>query len=264
MRKTNVNAICCYFVGGGLISTGASAGIGEASAREFAKEGSNLILTARRIDRIEGLKQELEKKYPSITVKAVQLDVREKKQIDAVVAECPPIDILLNNAGMVLGVEHLQDVDELEFDQMIATNIKGLVFLTKAVLPSMKERQSGHIINLGSIAGKQAYPGGSIYCATKHAVEAISGSLRHELVDTPIRVSAICPGLVDTEFSTVRFRGDKRKADNVYVGIQPLVAQDIAEIIVFTAGRPPHVNIADMLIFPTNQASATNVARKFY
>ncbi|KAI9255152.1 hypothetical protein BDA99DRAFT_574131 [Phascolomyces articulosus] len=241
--------------------TGASAGIGEASAREFAKEGSNLILTARRLDRLKGLKEELEKKYPSITVTAVELDVREKKQIDAVIASVPPVDILLNNAGMVLGVEHLQDVEEDEFDQMIATNIKGLVFLTKAVLPSMKERQTGHIINLGSIAGKQAYPGGSIYCATKHAVEAITGSLRHELVDTPIRVSAICPGLVNTEFSTVRFRGDKQKADNVYAGLQPLVAQDIAEIIVFTAGRPPHVNIADMLIFPTNQASATNVAR---
>ena len=121
-------------------------------------------MTARRLDRLDALKQELEKKYSSISVKAVELDVREKKQIDAVIADCPPIDVLLNNAGMVLGVEHLQDVDEVEFDQMIATNIKGLVFLTKAVLPSMKERQTGHIINLGSIAGKQAYPGGSIYC----------------------------------------------------------------------------------------------------
>ncbi|KAI9499012.1 hypothetical protein BDB00DRAFT_797820 [Zychaea mexicana] len=247
--------------GKNVFITGASAGIGEATAREFAKEGSNLILTARRLERLQGLKQELEKQYPSITVTAVELDVRRKSQIDSVVASVPPVDVLVNNAGMVLGVDHLVDVDEDEFDQMIQTNVKGLVFLTKAVLPSMKERQTGHIINLGSIAGKQAYAGGSIYCATKYAVEAITASLRHELVDTPIRVSGICPGLVNTEFSTVRFRGDKDKADNVYTGMQPLVAQDIAELIVFTAGRPPHVNIADMLVFPTAQADAKTVAR---
>ncbi|KAI8144328.1 hypothetical protein BJV82DRAFT_607017 [Fennellomyces sp. T-0311] len=247
--------------GKNVLITGASAGIGEATAREFAKEGSNLILAARRVERLQGLKQELEKTYPSITVIAVQLDVRDKKEIDSVVAQVPPVDVLVNNAGMVLGLDPLEKVDEAEFDQMFATNVKGLVFLTQAVIPSMRARQTGHIINLGSIAGKQAYPNGSIYCATKHAVEAITTSLRHELVDTPIRVSAICPGLVNTEFSTIRFRGDKEKADNVYAGLQPLVGQDIAELIVFTAGRPPHVNIADMLVFPTAQADARNIHR---
>jgi NADP-dependent 3-hydroxy acid dehydrogenase YdfG len=148
---------------------------------------------------------------------------------------------------MVIGVDPLVEVEESAIDQMLATNVKGLILLTQAIVPGMKERGVGHVINIGSIAGKQAYAGGSIYCATKYAVDAITKTLLLELVDTPLRVSQICPGLVNTEFSTVRFRGDKGKADNVYKGIQPLVADDIAELIVFTAGRPAHVNIADML-----------------
>ncbi|CDH58731.1 short-chain dehydrogenase reductase sdr [Lichtheimia corymbifera JMRC:FSU:9682] len=247
--------------GKNVLITGASAGIGEACAREFAKEGSNVIVAARRVERLENLKKELEAKYPSIKVTAIQLDMRDVQQIRSVVAQLPPVDVLVNNAGMVLGRDPVAEVAEDAFDTMFNTNVKGLVFLTQAIIPSMKERQTGHIINLGSIAGKQAYPGGSIYCATKHAVDAITTSLRFELVDTPIRVSQICPGLVNTEFSTVRFYGDKEKADSVYKGMQPLVAQDIAEIVVFTAGRPPHVNIADSLVFPTSQADATTVHR---
>ncbi|ORZ00103.1 hypothetical protein BCR43DRAFT_451931 [Syncephalastrum racemosum] len=246
--------------GKNVMITGASAGIGEATAREFAKEGANLILAARRGDRLDALKAELSKAH-NIEVHAVTLDLRDTKQINAVVEAVPPIDVLVNNAGLVIGVDPVTEVDEEVFDTMFGTNVKGLLFLTKAVVRGMKERQTGHVINLGSIAGKQAYPNGSIYCATKYAVDAITTSLRHELVDTPIRVSLICPGLVNTEFSTVRYRGDKNAADNVYKGMQPMVGQDIAEIIVFTASRPPHVNIADMLVFPTAQADAKTVAR---
>lgn len=246
--------------------TGASAGIGEASARQFADEGCNLILTARRVEKLEQLKSELLKAHPNIYVHAVGLDVREKKQIDTVVTELPEqvknVDILLNNAGMVIGTDPLVEVEESVIDQMLATNVKGLVFLTQALVPGMKKRGVGHVINLGSIAGKQAYAGGSIYCATKFAVDAITKALAIELVDTPIRVSQICPGMVNTEFSTIRFRGDKDKADNVYKGLQPLVADDIAELIVFTASRPAHVNIADMLVFPVNQADSKTVYRR--
>ncbi|OBZ90568.1 hypothetical protein A0J61_01384 [Choanephora cucurbitarum] len=246
--------------------TGASAGIGEATARQFADEGCNLVITARRLEKLEQLKSELNKSYPNIYVHATQLDVRSKQEIDKVVAELPAqvkdIDVLINNAGMVIGLDPLVEVEEEVVDQMLATNVKGLIFLTKAIVPQMKQRGTGHVINIGSIAGKQAYAGGSIYCATKFAVDAITKSLAIELVDTPVRVSQICPGLVNTEFSTVRFRGDKEKADSVYKGIQPLVADDIAELIVFTASRPAHVNIQDMLVFPTNQADSKTVYRR--
>ncbi|KAG1045789.1 hypothetical protein G6F46_012741 [Rhizopus delemar] len=246
--------------------TGASAGIGEASARQFADEGCNLVLTARRVEKLEKLKQEIHATHPNLFIHTVQLDVRDKKQIDQVVAELPEqvknVDVLLNNAGMVIGLDPLVNIEEEVFDQMIQTNIKGLVFLTKAIVPGMKERGWGHVINIGSIAGKQSYYGGSIYCATKFAVDAITKALAIELVDTPIRVSQICPGMVNTEFSTVRFRGNKEQADNVYKGLQPLLAEDIAELIVFTANRPAHVNIQDMLVFPVNQADSKTVYRR--
>ncbi|KAF7732169.1 hypothetical protein EC973_006424 [Apophysomyces ossiformis] len=197
----------------------------------YSYDSKKEILAARRVERLDAIRQTIATKYPQVAIHVVALDVRHKQQIDQVVSELPEsykhIDVLVNNAGMVLGLDHLVDVNEEEFDTMFATNVKGLVFLTQAILPGMKARQTGHIINIGSVAGKQSYPGGSIYCATKHAVDAITKALTYELVDTPIRVSQICPGLVDTEFSTVRFRGDKEKADNVYKGIQPLVGQDI-------------------------------------
>ncbi|KAI8980519.1 hypothetical protein BDB01DRAFT_851803 [Pilobolus umbonatus] len=246
--------------------TGASAGIGEASARQFAAEGCNLVITARRLDRLQKLKEELKTQYPDIYVHSVQLDVRYKKEIDEVVASLPEqvknVDVLLNNAGMVVGLDPLTEISEEVIDQMLATNIKGLVCLTQAIVPDMKRRGVGHVINLGSIAGKQAYGGGSIYCATKFAVDAITQALAIELVDTPIRVSQICPGMVKTEFSTVRFRGDQKKADDVYKGLQPLLAEDIAELIIFTASRPAHVNIADMLVFPVNQAGSKAIYRR--
>ncbi|KAI8073977.1 hypothetical protein BC940DRAFT_289688 [Gongronella butleri] len=245
--------------------TGASSGIGEASAREFAKEGANLVLTARRLERLESLKDELTAQY-GIQVLAVKLDVREKQHVLDVVNSLPApfndVEVLLNNAGGAHGVDELVNVSEEDIDTMFDTNVKGLVFLTQAIVPGMIARNTGMVINVGSIAGKEAYAGGSIYCAAKFAVSAITKALMIELVDTPVRVSQIAPGLVDTEFSTVRFRGDKSKADEVYKGMQPLLAQDIAEIIVFTANRPPHVQIADVLVFPTAQAASKIVARK--
>ncbi|CEP10436.1 hypothetical protein [Parasitella parasitica] len=248
-----------------LIRTGASAGIGEACAKEFAKQGSNLILAARRTERLEALKNEILQNHRDIKVDTMSLDVRQKKNIDTAISNLPQknnIDILVNNAGLVIGLDHLVDVTEDAFDTMFETNVKGLVFLTQAILPGMKANNRGHIINIGSVAGKEAYPGGSIYCASKHAVDAITRSLIFELMDTPIRVSQICPGMVNTEFSTVRFDGDKEKADNVYKGVDPLIGQDIAELVTFTASRPPHVNICDMLVFPTAQAAATTVHRR--
>ncbi|KAI9486344.1 MAG: hypothetical protein EXX96DRAFT_593030 [Benjaminiella poitrasii] len=251
--------------GKNVFITGASAGIGEACANEFAKQGSNLILAARRLERLEKLKDRLTRSYSGIKVDTIALDVREKKSIDDAISSLDTkndIDILVNNAGLVIGLDHLSEVTEDAFDTMFETNVKGLVFVTQAILPGMKLNRKGHIINIGSVAGKESYPGGSIYCGTKHAVDAISRSLLFELMDTPIRVSQICPGLVNTEFSTVRFGGDKGKADNVYKGVDPLVGQDIAELVVFTASRPSHVNICDMLVFPTAQAAATAVYRR--
>ncbi|KAI8089808.1 uncharacterized protein BX664DRAFT_333946 [Halteromyces radiatus] len=246
--------------------TGASAGIGMATAHEFAKAGSNLILSARRVDRLAELKQMLEQQHTGIQIHTLGLDMRDKSSIDQAVASLPmgvfkDVDVLVNNAGLVIGMDPVEKVTEEAYDTMFDTNVKGLVFLTQAILPIMKKRQCGHIINMGSVAGKEAYPGGSIYCGTKHAVEAITRSLLFELMDTPIRVSQICPGMVETEFSKVRFGGDVAKANSVYKGMTPLVGEDIAELIVFTASRPAHVNICDMLVFPTAQASARTVHR---
>ncbi|ORZ25236.1 hypothetical protein BCR42DRAFT_479615 [Absidia repens] len=252
--------------GKNVFITGASSGIGLATAHEFAKAGSNLILTARRVNRLDELKKELQQRYSGIQVHTVGLDMRDKSSIDKAVSSLPGdfkrVDILVNNAGLVLGMDPLEKVTEEAYTTMFDTNVKGLVFLTQAILPGMRERNQGHIVQLGSVAGKEAYPGGSIYCGTKHAVEAITRSLLFELMDTPIRVSQICPGMVETEFSKVRFGGDAEKADDVYKGMTPLVGQDIAELIVFTTSRPAHVNICDMLVFPTAQASARMVHRK--
>ncbi|KAI7859965.1 hypothetical protein BDC45DRAFT_495392 [Circinella umbellata] len=246
--------------------TGASSGIGESAAREFAQEGSNLILTARRLDRLDALKNELKQKHSDIDIHTLKLDVRKKKNVEEAIDSLPVsvknnIDVLVNNAGLVVGMEPLINITEEDYDTMMDTNVKGLMFLTQAILPGMIQREKGHIINVGSVAGKQSYRNGSIYCASKHAVDAITRALLYETMETPIRVSQICPGMVNTEFSTVRFRGDKEKADGVYEGLQPLDGQDIAEMITFIAGRPPHVNVADMLVFPTAQADARTAHR---
>ncbi|CAO3693863.1 unnamed protein product [Umbelopsis ramanniana] len=249
-----------------VLVTGASAGIGAACAKEFAKEGSHLIVTGRRLERLESLKNELASLYPNQIVHPIALDVRSRSAINGAIAALPDqlknIDVLVNNAGLVIGLDKLSDVTEDAIDTMLDTNVKGLVYLTQAVLPGMKEQKKGHIINVGSVSGKQVYAGGGIYCASKHAVDAISRTLLLELVDTPLRVTQINPGMVNTEFSTVRFGGDSAKADAVYKGLQPLVGEDIAEIVTFAASRPPHVNIADVLVFPTAQADARTSHRE--
>jgi NADP-dependent 3-hydroxy acid dehydrogenase YdfG len=251
--------------GKNVIITGASAGIGEASAIHFAACGSNLLLLARRVERLEKLKKELSSKY-KVIVHVVKVDVSDKQDWENFSKNIPePFksspDILLNNAGKALGMKKLFEYDWTDVNDMIEVNVKGVILVTQTFVPIMKARGSGHIVNLSSIAGKQAYVNGSIYCATKFAVEALSDSLRQELVDTPIRVTKISPGLVNTEFSTVRFAGNKTAADKVYEGLTPLVAEDIADQILYVCSRPAHVQIADILVFPTSQASATVVHR---
>ncbi|KAG0253231.1 hypothetical protein DFQ27_007531 [Actinomortierella ambigua] len=248
--------------GKNVFITGASSGIGESCARHFAQAGSNLILAARRKERLAGLKSELESKHAGIKIAIYELDVRQRAKVHEVTAQFEDnVDILINNAGLVIGLDKLEDITEEALDTMMDTNVKGLVHVTQAVLPGMRQRNKGHIINIGSVAGQQPYANGSIYCATKAAVASISRALMAETVNTNIRVSEINPGLVETEFSVVRFRGDKDKADNVYKGLTPLNGDDIAEMIVFIASRPDHVNIAEMLVFPTHQAGATIVHR---
>ncbi|KAF9933975.1 hypothetical protein BGZ67_004048 [Mortierella alpina] len=247
--------------GKNVLITGASSGIGAACARHFAQAGSNLLLAARRKERLETLKRDLESRHPDILISTFDLDVRNRAKVREAAKEFGEVDVLVNNAGLVIGLEKLEDITEEAMDTMIDTNVKGLVHVTQSVLPGMRARNKGHIINIGSVAGQQAYGNGSIYCASKAAVASISKALLYETVDTAIRISEINPGMVETEFSVVRFRGDKGKADSVYKGIQPLDGNDIAETVVFVAGRPDHVNIAEMLVFPTNQAAATTVHR---
>ncbi|GJJ73911.1 3-hydroxy acid dehydrogenase / malonic semialdehyde reductase [Entomortierella parvispora] len=248
--------------GKNVLITGASSGIGEACARHFAQAGSNLILAARRKERLETLKQDLETRHPGIQIRTFELDVRARAKVQETAAKFGDVDVLINNAGLVIGLDKLEDISEEAMDTMIDTNVKGLVHVTQSVLPGMRKRNKGHVINIGSVAGHQAYGNGSIYCASKAAVASITKALLFETIDTAIRISEINPGMVETEFSVVRFRGDKDKADSVYKGLQPLDGNDIAETVVFVAGRPDHVNIAEMLVFPTNQAAATTVYRK--
>ncbi|HLR91000.1 MAG TPA: SDR family NAD(P)-dependent oxidoreductase [Balneolaceae bacterium] len=244
-----------------VLITGATSGIGRESAILFAQNGANLILTGRREDRLIRLKEELEENH-SIEVQTNCFDVRNraecKKCVDSIEQ---PIDILLNNAGLAAGKGKIDDADFDDWDAMIDTNIKGLLSMTQYVSARMRKQNSGHIINVGSIAGYEAYPGGSVYCATKHAVRAITQAAKMDLSGTRVRVSSVSPGLVNTEFSQVRFRGNKKEADEVYKDITPLTGADIAEIIIFIANRPPHVNILDTIVFPVAQSSATIVAR---
>jgi 3-hydroxy acid dehydrogenase / malonic semialdehyde reductase len=245
--------------------TGASSGIGKSCALKFASEGASLILCARRIELLEALRSEILAKYPSIQVLVFKLDVRDNEAVKKVIGSLPDewrtIDILVNDAGLSRGLDKFQDALLSDWEEMIDTNVKGLLFVTKAVVSGMIERKSGHIINIGSIAGHEVYPRGHVYCASKHAVDAITKGLRMDLVDTPIRVTTIDPGLVETEFSIVRFHGDKEKAKAVYNNLTPLSPDDVAETVVWTASRPPHVQIAEMIIFPTAQASAAVVHR---
>ncbi|QBR85250.1 SDR family NAD(P)-dependent oxidoreductase [Legionella israelensis] len=243
--------------------TGASSGIGEACAQEFAAIGARLILAARRKDKLEKIASELNQRYETESCVLV-LDVRDKEQVarelNHLLADGQNIDVLINNAGLALSTDVLQEGDVDNWDTMIDTNIKGLLYVTRQVLPGMVARNSGHIINIGSIAGEECYPGGNVYSATKHAVRAISKSLRLDLLGTAIRVTEIAPGAVETEFSIVRFKEVKR-AHAFYKDFVSLVAKDIADAAVYCATRPQHVDIAEMTIMPTAQASANHLYR---
>ncbi|KAH8117408.1 NAD-binding protein [Phellopilus nigrolimitatus] len=244
-----------------VLITGASGGIGAATALLFAKAGSNLILLARRAEALQKVLEEVKAVQGSGKVASLQLDVSDKAQVASLWEKVPKdlrnVDVLVNNAGFVLGVDKVGSIKAEDMEAMFSTNVFGLIAMTQLLIKDFKERKTGHVINIGSVAGREPYAGGSIYCATKHAVRAFSGALMREVVDTPIRVTEIQPGMVETEFSIVRFRGDKSAADKVYEGIQPLVAEDIAEEIVWAASRPPHVNLAEVYVLPVNQASPT-------
>jgi len=248
-----------------VLITGSTSGIGEACAHKFAAQGFSLILNGRDAILLEVLKQDLSRKY-NCEVFLMPFDIRDRLTAWRIMKEIPKkwqaVSILINNAGLVLGVEKEFAVNPLDWETMIDTNIKGLLTFTHLIVPGMVARGEGHIINIGSIAGDAAYPGGSVYCATKAAVKALSDGLRIDLVDTPLRVTNIKPGLVETHFSLTRYRGDKAKADAVYAGLKPLTAEDIAETVYFAASAPPHVQIAEILIMPTNQATGTIVHRQ--
>lgn len=245
--------------------TGASAGIGEATAGLFAEEGANLILTARRGDRVQKLAERLRKEY-QINVHFFQLDVRNQREVETKLTRLPEewkaIDILVNNAGLSRGLEKLHEGKLSDWEEMIDTNIKGLLYVSRVIIPGMVQRGKGDIVNIGSIAGHELYPGGNVYCATKFAVDALTKGMQIDLVDTPLRVSTVDPGMVETEFSVVRFHGDTERAKKVYQGIQPLRGRDIAEAILFCVTRPPHVNIHQVRIMPTSQAGAMVAYRK--
>ncbi|KAF5315689.1 hypothetical protein D9611_004678 [Ephemerocybe angulata] len=249
-----------------VLITGASSGIGAATAILFAKGGANVILLARRAEALAKVQEECRVAHQASGLKeggkfaSIPFDVSDRSQVESLLDKVPSelrnVDILVNNAGFVLGVEHVGDIASDDVESMFKTNVFGLIHLTQLLVKEFKAKNNGHVINLGSIAGREAYAGGSIYTATKHAVRAFTGSLLRELVNTQVRVTEIDPGMVETEFSIVRYRGDEGAAKNVYKGLQPLVGEDIAEEIVWAAARPPHVNIAEVLVFPVNQASA--------
>jgi len=242
--------------------TGATSGIGRATALELARHGYRIIATGRRADRLEELKQEL----ADVPVYTLTFDVRDKEAVqqavDALPNEWRQVEVLVNNAGNAHGMAPIQSGSLEDWDAMIDINVKGLLYVSRAVLPLMLPHKKGHIVNIGSIAGKEVYPNGNVYSASKFAVDAITQGMRIDLVQEGIRVSEVNPGLVETEFSEVRFKGDKARAASVYKGLEALQAEDIAELIAFIVTRPAHVNIAEVLVLPTAQASATVVHRQ--
>jgi serine 3-dehydrogenase len=245
--------------------TGASSGIGRACARAFAREGARLLIAARRLERLQVLEADLLKLGAS-RVRIAALDVRRARDVFGTLADLPedwkPIEVLVNNAGLSRGLAPLAAGKLEDWNEMIDTNVKGLLHVDRAVLPGMLERQQGTVIHIGSIAGHQPYPGGNVYCASKAAVRSLTQALRLDLVGTGVRVSTIDPGMVETEFSEVRFHGDRHRAQDVYRGMHPLTAEDVAEVVVFAATRPPHVDLAEVLLLPTAQASATHMHRR--
>ncbi len=248
-----------------VLITGATSGIGEATARAFAEEDYHIIITGRRYERLRELKKELEAEFP-IEVLPLGFDVRDRHQCEAALDSLPEgfrhIDILVNNAGLAAGLEHIDQGDTNDWEAMIDTNIKGLLYVTRLVAEKMVNRGSGHIVNLGSIAGTEPYENGAVYCASKHAVHALSQAMRVDLLSHGIKVTEIRPGMVETEFSLVRFHGDRERADNVYHGVTPLTGDDIAEAILWAVSQPAHVNINEIVIMPTQQANAYYTYRK--
>jgi serine 3-dehydrogenase len=248
-----------------VMITGASSGIGAASAQQFAAQGAKLILIARRAERLEELVTQLRKQY-SVSILSISMDITDHDAVKHAIENLPQdwqaIDLLLNNAGLAAGFDKLYQSDIQDWEAMIDTNVKGLLYMTRYVVPGMVARNQGHIINIGSIAGHQTYANGSVYCGSKAAVRSISQGLKLDLTGTAVRVTSIDPGMVNTEFSLVRFKGDNERADNVYKGMTPLTPDDIADTILFCANRPAHVNIAEMILFPTDQSSATVVHRR--
>ncbi len=247
-----------------VLLTGASSGIGAACAKVFAGAGAKLILAARRLERLQELAETL---HPtSREIHLLQMDVRDRTAVESAISTLPPawsnIDILINNAGLSRGLDKLYEGDIQDWEEMIDTNIKGLLYLTRYVVPGMVSRGRGHVVNLGSIAGHQTYPGGNVYCGTKAAVKSISEGLKQDLLGTPIRVTSVDPGMVETEFSEVRFHGDSERAKKVYQGVTPLTPDDVADVIFFCVTRPPHVNINEVVLMPVDQASATLVNRR--
>ncbi|KAJ5952307.1 uncharacterized protein N7479_010720 [Penicillium vulpinum] len=273
LRRTMVSAMGKRLEGKTIIVTGASSGIGKSTAKEFARTSPNnlkLIITARRIETLKEVAAEIKQEVgDGVQVLPVKLDVSNPEEISNFVSSLPEefrdIDVLVNNAGLVKGVAQAPDIDTADIKVMFDTNVTGLINMTQAILPIFKKRSDGgrgDIINIGSIAGREPYSGGSIYCATKAAVRSFTDAMRKELIATRIRVIEIDPGQVETEFSVVRFGGDKAKADAVYKGVEPLTGDDIAEIVVFSAGRRENVVIADTLVFPNHQAAAGILHRK--
>jgi len=248
-----------------VLITGATSGIGEATAEKFAKNAYSLIITGRRCKRLTSLAETLRKEY-NANVLALCFDVRNRDETFSTLQNIPKnwhhIDILVNNAGLSAGLEPIHEGNPDDWETMIDTNVKGLLYVTRAISPGMVARGKGHIINVGSIAGKEVYAHGNVYCATKHAVEALTKGMRMDLLKHGIKITQVAPGAVNTEFSTIRFHGDKDRADKVYEGFTPLAANDIAEIIWFAATRPSHVNINDILVMPTAQASASQIYRR--
>lgn len=242
-----------------IFITGATSGIGEGCARKFAAMGSNLILNGRNTEKLESLKKELTTQ--GVEVLTLPFDVRDRKAmqqaVDSLQGQWKHVDVLINNAGLVIGMDKEHEGSLDEWDIVIDTNIKALLAMTRLIVPGMVKRGCGHVINIGSIAGDAAYAGGSVYCATKAAVKALSDGLRIDLVDTPVRVTNIKPGMVETNFSVIRFRGDQDKADAVYKGIRPLTGDDIADVVYYAASAPAHVQIAEVLVMPTYQATGT-------
>ncbi len=244
-----------------VLVTGATSGFGNAMAERFAREGHDVIITGRRCNRLEVLAEKLRSDY-GVKVLTLCFDVRKQAEVERAVGGIPvdwqPIDVLINNAGLAAGLSPVHEGDIDDWEQMIDTNIKGLLYMTRAVAPMMVARGGGHIINIGSIAGKEVYPNGNVYCGSKFAVDAITKGTRMDLVSRNIKVTQIAPGAADTEFSLVRFRGDKRRADSVYHGFTPLYAEDVAEVVYYVTTLPPHVNVNDLVLMPAAQASAVH------